>query len=324
MVSSSKPRIVVTRRLPEAVEARLRDAFDVHLNEADRPLSPTDLRAAMQSADGVLATVTDQVDADIIRADGRRRAGIVANFAVGVNNIDLDAARAEGLVITNTPGVLTDATADIAIALMLMVTRRTWESERMLRAGTWPGFAPTLLLGSGLQDKVLGVVGMGRIGQAVARRAHFGFGMRVVYFNRSNVADPGVPAEALESVDALMANSDVVSLHLPGGPANARAISAERIGLMKPTAVLINTARGDVVDQPALISALQNRRIAGAGLDVFENEPQVPPELIALDNVALLPHIGSATVETRTAMGMLAVDNLVAHFSSRNYPARVV
>lgn len=318
------PKVIVTRKLPGAVEARLTAEFDATLNVDDRPLSPAELIGAMQSADAVLATVTDAVTAEVLRAEGRRRAGIVANFAVGVNNIDLAAAQAEGVVVTNTPGVLTDATADVALTLMLNVTRRTWEAERMLRQGQWPGFQPTLLLGSGLQGKTLGIVGMGRIGQAVARRARDGFGMKVIYFNRSPVADPGGPAEARESIQAVMAEADIVSLHLPGGGTNRGIISAEMIGAMKPSAVLINTARGDVVDEPALIRALQARQIAGAGLDVFAEEPKVPKALIDLDNVCLLPHIGSATVETRTAMGMLAVDNLAAHFAGRAYPARVV
>lgn len=319
----TKPRIIVTRKLPQAVEDRLAAGFDVWLNGDDQPLSTDALRGALQSADGILGTVTDRFGATLLATENRR-VQIIANFAVGVNNIDLDAARAAGIVVTNTPGVLTDATADVALTLMLNVTRRTWEGERMLRGGTWPGFAPTLLLGAGLQGKTLGIIGMGRIGQAVARRCHHGFGMEVVYFNRSPVAEPNVPATALDSIEAVMQSADIVSLHLPGGAANDKVISAARIALMKPTAYLINTARGDVVDEDALIDALQAGRIAGAGLDVFYDEPQVPQALTDLDNVSLLPHIGSATIETRTAMGMLAVDNLEAHFARQPYPARVV
>lgn len=319
----ARPRILVTRKLPDAVEARLSTQFDAVLNTDDRPLTGDALIEAMQTSDGVLTTVTDRIDAAVLAAPDRR-AGIVANFAVGVNNIDLAAAATAGVVVTNTPGVLTDATADVALTLMLNVTRRTWESERLLRTGEWRGFSPTLLLGRGLQGKMLGIVGMGRIGQAVARRAQLGFGMKVVYFNRSPVADPGVEARALASIDAVMAEADVISLHLPGGAENDKIISAARIAMMKPDAYLINTARGDVLDELALIDALQAGRIAGAGLDVFYGEPAVPEALIALDNVCLLPHIGSATVETRTAMGMLAVDNLEAHFAGKPYPARVV
>lgn len=317
------PIVTVTRRLPQAVEDRLAAEFDARLNPDDTPFTPAQLISAMQEADAVLGTVTDQFDAAVLAADGKRRAGIVANFAVGVNNIDLDAARAEGVVVTNTPGVLTDATADVALTLMLNATRRVPESAALLREGRWQGFSPTLLLGASLQGKVLGIIGMGRIGKAVARRAALGFGMKVIYYNRSPVADPGVEAEARDSIDAVMAEADVISLHLPGGAGNARVISGQRIGLMKPGAYLINTARGDVLDEPALIEALREGKIAGAGLDVFEAEPTVPQALLELPNVALLPHIGSATVETRTAMGMLAVDNIAAHFGGQDYPARV-
>lgn len=319
---SALPKIIVTRKLPEAVEARLSAAFDVRLNTSDTPMSAGDLKAAIGAADGLLTTVTDKVDAEVLASP--QPAGIVANFAVGVNNIDLDAARAAGVVVTNTPGVLTDATADVALTLILNVTRRVAESAALLREGRWQGFSPTLLLGRSLQGKTLGIIGMGRIGQALARRCHFGLGMEVVYYNRSPVADPGVPARALDSIEAVMETSDVVSLHLPGGAENDKVISGARIGLMKQDAVLINTARGDVVDEDALTESLKTGRIGGAGLDVFYNEPVVTAGLMELPNVCLLPHIGSATLETRTAMGMLAVDNLVAHFGDGNYPARVV
>ena len=316
-----RPVIAVTRRLPEAVEARLSAEFVARLNPDDHPFTRAELEAAFCEADGVLPTVADRIDAALLELPGRR-AGIVANFAVGVNNIDLDAARGAGVVVTNTPGVLTDATADTAMLLMLAATRRAPESERLLREGRWQGFAPTLLLGRGLQGKVLGIVGMGRIGRAVAARA-VAFGMRVIYHNRSPVSDPGVRAEAV-SLPELMARADVISLHLPGGGANTGVISAGMIARMKPDAYLVNTARGDVVDEAALIEALEAGRIAGAGLDVFADEPRVPERLLRLPNVAALPHIGSATMETRTAMGMLAVDNLAAHFAGGEYPARVV
>ena len=318
----SKPRIVVTRKLPEAVEARLAAEFDAVLNPEDRPLSRDALAAAMREADGLLPAVTDPVDADLLAADGRR-VRIVANFGVGVNNIDLEAAKAAGVVVTNTPGVLTDATADIAMALILAATRRMSETEAILRAGGWDGFRPTGWLGMSLQDKTLGIVGMGRIGQATARRAALGFGMRIAYFNRSPVGPFDFEAEALPSIREVMAASDVVSLHIPGGGGNRAAISAEMLAAMKPTAYLVNTARGDVVDEAALIAALAERRIAGAGLDVYAEEPKVPEALLRLGNVTLLPHIGSATLETRTAMGMLAVDNLAAFFAGAEMPSRV-
>lgn len=319
-----RPRVIVTRKLPEAVEDRLRAHFTVALNKDDVAFSSDRLIRALREADGLLCTVTDLFDEAVITAGGERRAEILANFAVGVNNIDLDAAESAGLIVTNTPGVLTDATADIAMALILAATRRMSETEALLRRGQWEGFRPTGQLGMGLQGKILGIVGMGRIGQAVARRAALGFGMRVIYFNRSEKGPFEHPAERMESLEALMEAADVVSLHLPGGSGNAGAVSAEMLARMKPTAYLVNTARGDVVDQPALIRVLAGRRIAGAGLDVYSEEPQVPPELRRLENVTLLPHIGSATLETRTAMGMLAVDNLIAHFAGRPLPSRVV
>ena len=321
----AQPRIVVTRKLPDAVEERLRQHFTVALNPDDTPFTRARLMRAMQEADGILASITDPIDAEIIAAEGHRRVKVVANFAVGVNNIDLDAARAAGLIVANTPDVLTDATADIAIALMLAATRRMSETEAILRRGEWDGFRPTGFMGMGLQGKTLGIIGMGRIGQATARRAAQGFRMKVIYYNRSQAGPfDFFVAESRPSVESVMSEADVVSLHIPGGADNAGMISAAMIARMKPTAYLVNTARGDIIDEPALIEALRERRIAGAGLDVYAAEPHVPAELIALANVTLLPHIGSATLETRTAMGDLAVDNLIAHFAGAPLPSRVV
>jgi lactate dehydrogenase-like 2-hydroxyacid dehydrogenase len=319
----SRPRIVVTRKLPDAVEARLASTFDAVLNPSDTPMTRDALAAAMRDADGLLPAVTDPIGAELLEIEGRR-VRIVANFGVGVNNIDLAAAEAAGVVVTNTPGVLTDATADIAMALILAATRRMTETEAILREGGWDGFRPTGWLGMGLQGKTLGIVGMGRIGQATARRAALGFGMRIAYFSRSPVGPFDFPAEALGSVEAVMRTADVVSLHIPGGSGNRALISAAMIAAMKPTAYLVNTARGDVVDEPALAAALAEGRIAGAGLDVYAEEPKVPEALLGLRNVTLLPHIGSATLETRTAMGMLATDNLAAFFAGEPLPARVV
>jgi lactate dehydrogenase-like 2-hydroxyacid dehydrogenase len=321
----TRRRVIVTRRMPQAVEDRLRGAdLDLTLSPEDRPFDRAELVGALQEADGVLLAVNDIVDAEVLDAGGRRRAAILANFGVGVNHIDLEAARARGVVVTNTPGVLTDATADLAMALILAATRRMSQTEAVLRAGGWHGFAPTGWLGMGLQGKTLGIIGMGRIGQATARRAVLGFGMRAIHFNRSPVGPFDFDSEPRESIEAVMEEADVISLHTPGGGANSGLISAERIARMKPTAFLVNTARGDVVDEPALVAALAEGRIAGAGLDVFTDEPSVPQALLGLSNVTLLPHIGSATVETRTAMGMLAVDNLLAHFAGEPLPARVV
>lgn len=319
----SLPRIIVTRRLPEAVEARLGSRFSVELNPEDDPFGRDRLAAALRDADGVLCTVSDQIDAAMIGAPDRK-AGIIANFGVGVNNIDIAAARAAGVVVGNTPGVLTDATADLALALILAATRRLTETEAVLRRGEWDGFRPTGFLGMGLQGKTLGILGMGRIGQAVARRAALGFGMRIIYFNRSTAGPfDGFEATARPDIRSVLAEADVISLHVPGGGGRP-VVTAELLTAMKPTAYLVNTARGDVIDEMALATALAEGRIAGAGLDVFAEEPKVPPALLRAPNVTLLPHIGSATLETRTAMGMLAVDNLEAHFSGRPLPARVV
>jgi lactate dehydrogenase-like 2-hydroxyacid dehydrogenase len=316
----ARPRVVVTRKLPDAVEARLADSFEAVLNPEDAAMPQDALGKAMREADGLLCAVVDTVDAAVIGTPGRR-ARIIANFGVGVNNIDLAAAKAAGIVVTNTPDVLTDATADLAIALMLAATRRMSETERILRAGGWDGFRPTGWLGTSLQGKTLGIVGMGRIGQATARRAQAAFGMRIVYFNRSEVGPFDFPAEARPSVEAVLAEADVVSLHVPGG--GGVLLTAERLAAMKPGAYLVNTARGDIIDEAALAAALASGRLAGAGLDVFAEEPKVPQALLTLPNVTLLPHIGSATIETRTAMGMLAVDNLVAFFAGEPLPSRV-
>lgn len=321
----ARPKIIVTRKLPEPVEARLKSLFRVALNPTDAPFTNEKLTTAMTRADGLLCTFGDKIDANILTAHGRRSAKIVANFGVGTNHIDLETAEDIGVVVTNTPGVLNDATADLAMALILASTRRMYFHEARLRRGEWGGFDITSGLGSSLRGKTLGVIGMGRIGTALAQRAHFGFGMKVIYFNRSKVLVPSISeAHAADTIDALMAEADVVSLHVPGDAANKHLIGAERLALMKPNAHLINTARGDVVDEAALITALENGMIAGAGLDVFENEPSVPEALTALENVTLLPHIGSATLETRIAMGMRAVDNLVAFFDDKVPPHQVI
>ncbi len=321
----ARPRIIVTRKLPDPVEERLKSLFTVAFNPSDVPFSKAKLTTAMAKADGLLCTFGDKIDADILTAGGARKAKIVANFGVGTNHIDLETAEDVGVVVTNTPGVLNDATADLAMALILASTRRMYFHESRLRRGDWAGFDITSGLGTSLRGKTLGVIGMGRIGTALAARAHFGFGMKVIYFNRSKVLVPSIPeATAAESIDTLLAEADVVSLHVPGDASNRHLISAERLALMNPEAHLVNTARGDVVDEAALIAALQSGALAGAGLDVFEAEPNVPAALMALENVTLLPHIGSATLEARIAMGMRAIDNLAAFFSDQVPPHQVV
>ena len=317
---SRTPRVIVTRHLPEAVEAELSERFEAVLNPEDRRMDAPALARAFAEADAVLCTVGDRIDAAAIGT--APRAKMVATFSVGTNHIDLDAARAAGLRVSSTPGVLTDATADIAMSLILMAMRRCGEGERMVRAGEWHGWTPTQLLGRDPTGATLGIVGMGRIGRATAARAHHGFGMKILYTNRSAV-DPGLPAERRE-LHELMAEADVISVHAPASPENRNLISAELIGRMKPDAYLVNTARGDVVDEPALIAALQAGRIAGAGLDVFVEEPKVPQALRSLENVVLLPHLGSATRATREAMGMKCVANLAAFFEGRALPDAVV
>jgi lactate dehydrogenase-like 2-hydroxyacid dehydrogenase len=322
-VSKARPIVAVTRRLPEAVEAALRDRFDARLSPDDRPMTAGELAAALQSADALLPTVTDAVTAGVLGKAPRAR--IVANFGVGVNHIDLDAARAHGIVVTNTPDVLTDDTADLAIALMLMVARRLGEGERELRAGRWAGWRPTHLMGRTLRGMQLGIVGYGRIGRAVAARARQAFGMRVRYVSGGSTpqAGPDAHAEPADSLEALLAQSDILSLHVPLTPETHHLMNAERLAMLPRGAILINAARGAVVDEAALADALRRGALSGAGLDVYEREPDVPEELRAMEQVVLLPHLGSATVETRTAMGMRAVENLTAFFEGRAPPDRV-
>ncbi|MGH7703256.1 MAG: 2-hydroxyacid dehydrogenase [Gemmatimonadales bacterium] len=323
---TARPRVVVTRKLPAPVEAALTERFDARLNPEDRPLDAAGLREALQGADALLPTVTDRLTAEVLAAEPLR-AKILANFGVGFNNIDIAAAKARGLVVTNTPDVLTDDTADIAMTLLLMVARRAGEGERQVRAGAWTGWRPTHMLGTKVNGKTLGLVGMGRIAKGVARRAHHGFGMRVIFHDPypPSAADAAaLGAEPRTSVEEVLAEADFVSLHCPATPETRHLINAERLRLMKPGAFLVNTARGDVVDEAALVAALQGGRLAGAGLDVYEREPAIPPGLIAMENVVLFPHLGSATVETRIALGMRALENLQAFFSGAQPRDRVV
>lgn len=308
---------MVTRRLPASVEAALARDFTVRLNRDDHPFPAAELRDALAESDGILCTVTDRIDAAVLA--GPVRARILANFGVGYNHIDLTAARRQGLVVTNTPGVLTDATADLAMLLILMVARRAGEGERDLRAGRWHGWGPTHLMGRMVSGKTLGIVGLGRIGRAVARRAREGFGMQVLSWMPRPL--PPARADALGvtqcgSLADLLARSDFVSLHCPASAETRHLIGETALGQFRPEAYLINTARGEVVDESALAAALSAGHLAGAGLDVYEDEPRVHPGLLARENVVLLPHLGSATLETRTAMGMKAVENLRAFFGT--------
>lgn len=306
------------------VETALAERFDARLNADDRPLGADGLRAALGTSDALLCTVTDRLDASVLGSQSVR-ARILANFGVGVDHVDLDAARRVGIAVTNTPGVLTEDTAELAVALMLMACRRLGEGERAVRAGEWTGWGPTHHLGRRLTGKTLGIVGMGRIGRAVARKAVHGFGMRLRYASRTPL--PTGEAAALDAVqvevDRVFAESDVVSLHVASTPETRHLVNARRLELMPPHAILINTTRGDVVDEGALADALARGVIAGAGLDVYEREPLIHSSLLALPNVVLLPHLGSATVEARTAMGMRAYENLVAWSEGRELPDRV-
>ncbi len=321
-MAESRPRILVTRKLPAAVESRLCSTYEVHLNATDKPMSKAALSAAIKGFDALVSTVSDPLGAAVLQTSNRR-VRIIANVGVGYSNIDVDTARAEGIAVSNTPDVLTEATADIALLLILAATRRAYAAERKLRESRWDGFSLVDGLGSSVQGKVIGIIGMGRIGQATARRATFGLGMQVVFYNRSPISDLDFEATRLETIDDVMTSADVVSVHVPGC-GSTPLVNAGHIAMLKPTAYLINTARGDSIDEAALIAALTEGRIAGAGLDVYTEEPDVPEELRTLDNVTLLPHIGSATDEVRRAMGMLAADNLDAFFSGSALPCRVV
>ncbi len=313
----TKPRVIVTRRWPEEVETRLSELFDVQLNADDKPMSQAALKAALSEADALFPTVTDRIDGEVLSAEPLR-AKLIGNFGVGFNNIDCAAARDRGLVVTNTPEVLTDATADLAMTLLLSVARRAGEGERHLRAGAWSGWRPTHMMGTQVTGKTLGLIGLGRIGRAVARRAHHGFAMKVLFhdpYPPSAEETAALGAAPCASIEALLEQSDFVSLHCPATPENRHLMNAARLARMKPDAFLINTARGDVVDEAALAEALSGGTIAGAGLDVFEAEPKVTPELLAMENVVLLPHLGSATRETRAAMGFRVVENAAAFFA---------
>lgn len=307
------------------MERELTARFDARLNPNDRQFSPAELVAALREADALLCTLTDRLDATVL-GSGPFRARLLANFGAGTDHIDLSAARGAGLAVTNTPGVLTECTADLTIALILMTLRRLGEGERRLRAGRWRGWAPTDHLGARVSGKVLGVIGFGRIGQAVSRRASAGFGMRVLAHSR-RPPDPAMLAQCgaeAAGMDSLLAASDVVSIHVPATAGTRGLIGAAELDRMRPGTVLVNTARGDVVDEAALIEALERNHLGGAGLDVFAREPEVPPALLARENVVLLPHLGSASEETRTAMGLRALENLAAHFEGRPLPDRQV
>jgi lactate dehydrogenase-like 2-hydroxyacid dehydrogenase len=316
---TTRTRILLTRRWTPAVEAHLATRYDVTCNESDVPMTPDALRQAMREYDALCPTVTDRIDAGVLGVEGRR-VQLIGNFGVGYNHIDVATAKRLGIRVSNTPDVLTETTADLAILLLLMATRRAGEAERELRAGRWTGWRPTHLMGQSLDGKLLGLVGFGRIAQATARKAQSAFGMRIAYNARHRAAaeaEQATAARFVASLDDLVAEADAISLHCPGGAETFHLIDGPRLARMKPAAVLINTARGTVVDEAALVEALAARRIGAAGLDVYEEEPRVHPGLLALENAVLLPHLGSATVETRSAMGMRVAANLDDFFAGR-------
>ncbi|ARU01406.1 2-hydroxyacid dehydrogenase [Yoonia vestfoldensis] len=313
-------KLLITRALPDSVLAAARARFDVTLRTETAGLSVAEAAAALRDYDAVLPTLGDGFTAEAFTGD--IRCGVLANFGVGYNHIDVAAARAAGVAVSNTPDAVTDATADIGLTLILSACRRAGEGERLVRAGLWTGWQPTQMLGTHVTGKTVGIIGMGRIGQAVARRCLYGFDMPVLYFNRSpKMVD--MPARQVDSLHDLMAQADIIVVTVPGGGANTGLIDAAALAAMKPTGIFVNIARGDVVDEDALIAALQKGQIAGAGLDVFAKEPFVPEALRALENVVILPHLGTAALEVREAMGQMALDNIIAWDEGRALPQAV-
>lgn len=318
--SKRKPRVIVTRELSDAVMARMAELFDARLNSDDIAMTREQLAAAIQDADVLVPTVTDEIDADLIEAAGDRLK-LIANFGNGVDHIDLKAARARGILVTNTPGVLTDDTADMTMALILSVPRRLAEGEKLARSGQWRGWSPGAMLGHRIGGKALGIVGMGRIGQAVAARAR-AFGLTVHYHNRHRLPE-NLEAELAATwhgdLDEMLASSDFISIHTPHTDQTEQLIDARRLALLKPQAYIINTSRGSAIDEGALIDALERGKLAGAGLDVFAHEPEIDPRLLALPNVVLLPHMGSATYEARAATGERVIRN-IQHWADGHRP----
>ncbi|MEM1273166.1 MAG: D-glycerate dehydrogenase [Pseudomonadota bacterium] len=309
-------RLLITRALPETIMAEARLAFDVTARDLDAPMSLVECRTALSDFDAIIPTLGDAFSAEAF--GGPHRCKLLANFGVGYNHIDVAAARAAGVEVTNTPGAVTDATADIAMTLILMTARRAGEGERLVRSGKWPGWSPTQMLGQHVTGKTVAIIGMGRIGQAIARRCHYGFGCAIVYANRS-VKDVDVPAQQMPMADALAA-ADIVVVATPGGADTHHLIDAAALARLKPHSILINISRGDVIAEADLITVLERGNIAGAGLDVYEFEPNVPAALRALENVTLLPHLGTSTLEVREAMGAMALKNVLARSEGRALP----
>jgi glyoxylate reductase len=322
---SKRPIVIVTRKLPDPIETRMMELFACRLNLDDKPYSKSELEAAVGKADVLVPTVTDRIDAQVLAAAGPALK-LIASFGTGVDHIDLAAAQHRGIIVTNTPGVLTEDTADMTMALILAVSRRLAEGERLIRSGGWTGWSPTSMLGHRIWGKRLGIVGMGRIGMALARRAA-GFGLSVHYHNRRPVPEDiesALEATYWESLDQMLAHMDIISVNCPHTPATYHLLSARRLRLLQPHAILVNTARGEIVDEEELVRLLETRAVGGAGLDVFEHEPAVHPQLQALDNVVLLPHMSSATIEGRIAMGERVIINIKTFIDGHRPPDRVI
>ena len=323
---TEKFKVLVTRKWPKKVEEKLLSTFDATLNVEDQPLSEHELIEGMKTYDALLPTVTDPITDKIISTPDKK-VKIIGNFGVGFNNIDIDSARNNNIVVTNTPEVLTDCTADIAMLLMLGVARRGSEGEFHVRKKEWTGWRPTHMMGTKVTGKTLGLIGMGRIAQAMAHKSHFGFNMKIIffdpYFDNAEIIKK-FEATKLESIDEVLSQADFVSLHCPSTKETRGLMNKETISKMKRSAYLINTARGDIVNESELVEALKEEKIMGAGLDVYEKEPSVEQNLISLKNVFLLPHLGSATNETREAMGMRVFENLMAFFNNQEPRDRIV
>jgi glyoxylate reductase len=320
-----KPLVIVTRKLPDAIETRMMELFDTKLNHDDVPMTQAQLIEAVKEADVLVPTVTDKIDLGII-TQCKPDLKLIASFGTGVDHIDLATARQRGITVTNTPGVLTEDTADMTMALIMAVPRRLTEGERRMRAGEWKGWSPTSMLGHRIWGKRLGIVGMGRIGQAVARRAK-AFGLSIHYHNRNRLPDfieDELEATYWESLDQMLARMDIVSINCPHTPATFHLLNSRRLALLQPTCYVVNTSRGEVVDENALTRMLRAGNIAGAGLDVFEHEPAVNPRLLELDNVILLPHMGSATIEGRIDMGEKVLINIKTFIDGHTPPDRVI
>ncbi len=316
------PRVLISRPLPEAVVAAARELGEVVVRGETTPMTRGEMVAALQEYDAIVPTLGDEFGADVLGAADPLRCRLLANFGVGYDHIDVLAATAFDIAVTNTPGAVTDATADLALTLMLMTARRAGEGERLVRSGRWKGWHPTQLLGLHLTGKALGLIGMGRIGQAIALRAHYGFEMDVVYYNRS-ARETAMPARRLDTIEAVAAASDVVVVALAGGTGTRHMVGTSCFAAMREHAIFVNIARGEIVDEAALIDALEAGEIAGAGLDVYEHEPDVPEALRRMENVTLLPHLGTNALEVRESMGMMAVENLRAFFADEGLPNAV-